>query len=338
MMPTSILNPPSLTRLEEVWYGKSLWTLALLPASGLFHALVTLRRACYRAGLIKPQQVAVPVIVVGNITVGGTGKTPLVIWLVEYLKSEGYRPGIVSRGYGGAARNWPQQVRKDSDPRMVGDEPVLLAQRCQCPIAVGPDRVAAARAILEYTDCDIIVSDDGLQHYALQRDIEIAVIDGVRRLGNGHCLPAGPLREPPKRLESVDLVVVNGIAGRGEIGMQLQAGMLCNLASPQLTRDVVDFRGARVHGVAGIGNPRRFFDTLRRLGMEVIEHPYPDHHPYTRDDICFDDGLPVIMTEKDAVKCRRFVTDRHWMLPVTAKPDHIFENRLKSLLKGNTHG
>lgn len=321
-----------------MWYGKSLWTLALLPASGLFRALVTLRRACYRSGLIKAQQVTVPVIVVGNISVGGTGKTPLVVWLVDFLRREGYRPGIISRGYGGSARNWPQQVRRDSDPRVVGDEPVLLAQRCHCPIAVGPDRVAAARALLEHTDCNIIVSDDGMQHYHLERDLEIAVVDGVRRFGNGHCLPAGPLREPRSRLESVDLVVVNGIPGKGEFGMNLQGDKLCNLVRPEVTRKPEDFSGGKVHGIAGIGNPKRFFDSLRKMGMEVIEHPFADHHPYVQSDICFDDGLPVIMTEKDAVKCRRHATNNHWTLPVTAKLDDVFEHRLKLLLKGNTHG
>jgi len=319
--------------IEQIWYGKSPWQLALLPLSWMFCMVDQLRSLLYQVGLIKPQQVSVPVIVVGNISVGGTGKTPLVTWLVKHLKKQGYRPAVVSRGYGGEANSWPQQVRKDSDPRMVGDEAVLLAQRCDCPITVGPQRIAAARALLAHTDCDIIVSDDGMQHYQMHRDLEIAVVDGVRRYGNGHCLPAGPLREPPRRIATVDMVVVNGIAGRGEFAMQLQGTRLVNYAQPQLSTSIEHFTGQRVHAVAGIGNPKRFFDQLRRAGLEVIEHPFPDHHPFVRDEIYFDDDLPVIITEKDAVKCRHFVDTRHWVLPVEARLDDIFEHRLNLLLK-----
>lgn len=328
----------NLHRIERFWYSKNIGSALLLPVSWVFRLGAAVHRGCYRLALIKPQVISVPVIVVGNISVGGTGKTPLVTWMVDYLRQRGYRPGIVSRGYGGKAKHWPQQVRQDSDPTMVGDEAVLLARRCLCPIAVGPDRVAAARALLEYTDCDIIVADDGLQHYRLHRDIEIAVVDGVRRFGNQRLLPAGPLREPVARLQHVDAVVVNGLAGRGEFSMKLLGSTLSNIASPQQTYEAGAFPARKVHAVAGIGNPKRFFEHLRKLGLEVIEHPFPDHHPYTAQDIAFEDDLPVIMTEKDAVKCQRFATPRHWVLPVTAEMQDTFEHRFNLLMKRMQHG
>ena len=196
--------------LQRLWYQRSPWILLLLPLSGLFCLLVWLRRKGYALGVFPSYALDVPVLVVGNITVGGTGKTPLVAWIAEYLQTLGYQPGIVSRGYGGKAQHWPQQVRPDSDPVMVGDEAVLLARQCHCPMAVGPDRVATAQSLVEHHQVDIVISDDGLQHYALRRDVEIAVIDGVRRFGTGYCLPAGPLRESMARLKQVDLLVANG--------------------------------------------------------------------------------------------------------------------------------
>ncbi|OGT21233.1 MAG: tetraacyldisaccharide 4'-kinase [Gammaproteobacteria bacterium RBG_16_57_12] len=324
--------------LEALWYGKSPKALLLLPLSKLFSLLVSVRRRAYRLGLLKVHRLAVPVIVVGNVTVGGTGKTPLVAYLVDYLQRHGYRPGIVSRGYGGEASLWPQQVRPDSDPRIVGDEAVLLARRCRCPMAVGPDRVAAAQALLQYHDCNIIVSDDGLQHYALGRDIEIVVIDGIRRFGNGLCLPAGPLREPVKRIQQADMVVVNGLAGRGEYSMQLSGRQLVNLTDARQTRDLDNLRGQSVHAIAGIGNPKRFFDKLQQLGIRVIEHPFPDHHPYHREEVTFNDDLPVLMTEKDAVKCERFAGPDYWYLPVNTAMGAEFTSALEKLLKGKEHG
>ena len=330
-----------MTGLESHWYRKTPLTLLLLPLSWLFCAVAMLRRRAYAAGLLKVERLAVPVIVVGNISVGGTGKTPLVAWLVNWLREQGYRPGIVSRGYGGGARHWPQQVRPDSDPRMVGDEAVLLARRCRCPMAVGPDRPAAAQALLEHADCDIVVSDDGLQHYRLGRDVEIAVVDGVRRFGNGHCLPAGPLREPVSRLRSVDLVIANGTAGPREYAMRLQPAALRKLQDPEVTRPLAQFEGQRVHAVAGIGNPRRFFELLKSHGLEVIEHSFPDHHPYTAGDLRFGDGggddLPVLMTEKDAVKCQAFAAPNHWYLPVDAQLDERVAQILLRLI-GKSHG
>ena len=322
-----------MTRLENYWYKKNPLPNLLLPFSWLFCALVYLRRKAYATGLFKTHKVIVPVIVVGNITVGGSGKTPLVIWMVEFLKSVGYYPGIVSRGYKGHAKHWPQQVRPDSDPEMVGDEAVLLAQRCDCPIAVGPDRVAAAKGLLQFSDCDVIISDDGLQHYALDRDIEIVVIDGIRRFGNQHCLPAGPLREPLSRLDEVDIQICNGRGGRGEFSMGMSVENTIKLNNHEQNQSLESFKGKPVHAVAGIGNPDRFFGALRSKGLDLIEHPFPDHHRYTESDISFDDTLDIIMTEKDAVKCRRFLKARAWFVPADTKIDERFSQRLKVLLK-----
>lgn len=318
--------------IEQYWYKKSAWGLVLAPLSWLFCVAVFLRRKAYESGLLNVQRVSAPVVVVGNITVGGTGKTPLVAWIVERLSRAGWTPGIISRGYGGQARNWPQQVRPDSDPVMVGDEPVLLAQRCRCPVAVGPDRVAAARALLEHTDCDVVVSDDGLQHYALGRDIEIAVIDGVRRFGNERCLPAGPLREPKRRLADVDLVVCNGLARRLEYAMHMTGEPLRGVRDPTSIRALETLRGQSVHAVAGIGAPERFFSQLRQNGLQVVEHPFPDHHRFVAADLDFGDGQPILMTEKDAVKCARFAPDNAWCLPIVAELDERFGDRLLELL------
>lgn len=321
------------SRLASLWYSPSPLLLLLLPLAWIFRALVAVRRFAYTAGLLPSHRLPVPVIVVGNITVGGSGKTPLVIWMVEHLRARGYRPGIVSRGYGGQARSWPQQVRPDSDPAMVGDEAVLLARRCHCPMAVGPDRVAAARALLEFHDVDIIVSDDGLQHYALRRDIEIAVIDGVRRFGSGYCLPAGPLREPPARLKSVDLVVANGIGGRMEYSMRLRPGDAWRLDDPVQQRELSAFARTRVHAVAGIGHPERFFSTLTGLGIQVMPHAFPDHHAFRAEDLHFaSDGNPVLMTEKDAVKCQALRGLHAWVVPVRAELDERFSPQLDALL------
>jgi tetraacyldisaccharide 4'-kinase len=320
-------------RLDYYWYNKSFITLVLLPVSWLFCFVAITRRLFYRVGLLKVHHLPVPVIIVGNISVGGTGKTPLVTWLIDVLRREGYTPGIVSRGYGGQATHWPQQVRIDSDPRMVGDEAVLLSRRCTCPMAVGPNRAEAAEALLAHTDCDIIVADDGLQHYALGRDMEIAVVDGVRRFGNQHCLPAGPLREPLGRLASVDAVVTNGVPGVREYRMDLIPGALRNLQSADKKTSLQSFAGKTVHAVAGIGHPARFFHQLEAQGITVIEHAFPDHHPFTQDDIIFDDDLPVLMTEKDAVKCQEFSDERHWCVPVDAKLDERIIPLILRLIK-----
>ncbi len=306
--------------VERSWYKPTVLTRLLLPLSWLFTALVLLRRIAYQRGVLKSPQLCVPVVVVGNISVGGTGKTPLIVTLVKLLQKAGYRPGIITRGYGGQAERWPQQVRPDSDPLMVGDEPVLLAQRCGCPVVAAPDRVAAAEALLRHVPCDLdlLLSDDGMQHYRLQREIEIAVIDGSRRFGNGHCLPAGPLREPVSRLANVDFIVCNGSAKRGEHTMKLVPGHARSLCDPLQTQPLSRFHGQRVHAVAGIGNPGRFFEMLRGLGMQVIEHAYPDHYFFSRGELQFDDDCPLLMTEKDGVKWQAYADSNQWCVPVDA--------------------
>jgi tetraacyldisaccharide 4'-kinase len=301
-------------------------SLLLWPASLLYGALAALRRAAYRQGLLHATHLPVPVVVVGNLSVGGTGKTPLALALAAQLRARGFRPGLVSRGYGGSARE-PQSVSPASDPRVCGDEPVLLARRSGCPVWIGADRAAAAQALLAaHPQCDLVLCDDGLQHYALARDFEIAVIDGMRGLGNGRLLPAGPLREPRARLAAVDAVVVNGAgaappAAGTVFRMTLQGTQLRGLRDPDRSASPAQFAGVRVHAVAAIGNPRRFFDHLRELGIDCSPHAYPDHHAYTAAELDFGDDTPVIMTEKDAVKCRAFADDRHWVLQVEAVLD-----------------
>ncbi len=320
--------------IEAHWQRRTGLTLVLAPLSLLYCALMGLRRLAYRLGLKRTLRLARPVIVVGNLTVGGTGKTPLVIWLGRFLRESGLHPGIVARGYGGRGRDWPLPVTADSDPDRVGDEAVLLARRSGCPVVVGPDRVAAARRLLaEHASCDVILSDDGLQHYRLGRDIEIAVIDGARRFGNGLCLPAGPLREPPRRLRAVDLVVTHGAPREGELGMRLVHTALRNLKDPVRLAQPRDFAWAAVHAVAGIGRPARFFDHLRALGLTVIEHPFPDHHRFRPRDLDAPGEAIVIMTEKDAVKCQGFARANHWVLEVEAKPDERLGVRILELLK-----
>jgi tetraacyldisaccharide 4'-kinase len=319
-------------RLDYYWYARSPWLVLLTPVSMLYGVIIRLRRSAYRSGIFHSTRVAVPVIIVGNITVGGTGKTPLVAWLAEYLRGKGYKPGIISRGYGGGASSWPQQVRPDSDPGVVGDEAVLLASKTRCPMAVAPDRVAAATALIEYSHCDVILSDDGLQHYALQRDIEIAVIDGIRRFGTGFLLPAGPLREPASRLQEVDLIVVNGLGGEREHPMKMQQGDAHNLLDANKVCALRDFRSQKVHAVAAIGNPDRFFRSLQQAGLQLQTHIFPDHHPFQPDDIRFGDGRAVLMTEKDAVKCRHFAAANDWYVPVEARMSDVFCDCLDELL------
>ena len=312
--------------LQQHWYRSPL--LPLLPLEFLFRGLALLRRQAYGSGLLSRVRVDVPVIVVGNISVGGTGKTPLTLWLVKLLREAGLMPGIVTRGYGGQASEWPQVVEADSDPFLVGDEPVLMARRCGCPVVAAPDRVAAAQKLLSEYPCDILISDDGMQHYRLERDIEIAVIDGTRRFGNGHCLPVGPLREPVARLREVDFIVTNGDACEGEWSMQLRQGDAVSLNDASISRPLVQFMSEPVHAVAGIGHPERFFTQLRELGIDVIEHPFADHYRFNEGDLDFNDDLAVLMTEKDAIKCQRFATRKHWYVPVEAGLDPRFSKRL----------
>lgn len=319
-------------RLDYYWYEKSRWLLLLWPLSLLFALLAAIRRWLYRIEVFASYRPPVPVIVVGNITVGGSGKTPMVTWLADYLKEQGYRPGIVSRGYGGKAKQWPQPVTADSDPQQVGDEAVLLAGRTNCPMMVGPDRAAAVRKLLAEHDINVIISDDGMQHYALARDIEIAVVDGQRRFGNGFCLPAGPLRESANRLKKVDFVVSNGTPHSGEWAMKLHGEEAVSLSDGS-RRKLSEFADLPVHAVAGIGNPARFFNFLRESGLEPICHPFSDHHPYEAGDLEFAGANQVMMTEKDAVKYRLFTGNRHWFIPVTASLPDAFGPKLTASLE-----
>lgn len=323
--------------LIESWYRPKWWTALLLPLAFIYRMIIAIRKLCYRLGIFKTTKFSSPVIVVGNISVGGTGKTPLVIWLVDFLKREGYKPGVVSRGYipkQFKKNQAPILVNSDADPAQIGDEALLIATRTQVPVAVCPDRVKAVEFLLNNYGCDIIISDDGLQHYAMGRDIEIAVLDGKRRLGNGFLLPAGPLREPAKCLKSVNFVVVNtGQPRRGEYQMTLIPGDAYNIQHPEQQKPLKAFIGQTLHAVAGIGNPQRFFLGLRDHNLLIVEHAYPDHHQYKRTDINFYGSLNVIMTEKDAVKCKQMVDSRHWCLPVTAKLDEFFIDKLQARLR-----
>jgi len=320
--------------IEPHWERFTPVSAALYPFSLLFGTAAGARRAAYRAGLIPSIKLLVPVIVSGNITAGGTGKTPLALWLADYLRARGRTPGIVCRGYGGRSST-PQRVLPDSDPYDCGDEAVLLARRSGCEVWAGADRVAVARSLLAAQPaCDVLISDDGLQHYALARDVELCVVDAARGFGNGWLLPAGPLRERPSRLATVDAVVVN--AGNGSaphpsialipartarFTMQLEGREFRNILNPEHRVGAGYFSGKRVHAVAGIGNPQRFFSRLQALGIEFTAHPFPDHYRFTATDLAYAGAEAILMTEKDAVKCRRFAAQTHWELPVDAVPD-----------------
>ncbi|MDQ5767395.1 tetraacyldisaccharide 4'-kinase [Thiothrix subterranea] len=302
--------------LLNVWYGNDwLGKYLLLPLTGVFCVLAALRRWQHKRQQVKH---AVPVIVVGNISVGGTGKTPLVIWLVERLREAEFKPGVVSRGY----------QRQAGD---IGDEPTLIKQRTQVPIAIGSDRNQAIATLLQQHTCDIIIADDGLQHYRMGRDVEICVVDGQRRFGNGYCLPAGPLRESISRLQSCDFVIVNGDT------MQMRGDTLVNLATDE-TQLLMTWGDKTVHVVTGIGNPQRFLQSLKQAGLQVIPHLYPDHHAFTGTELCFDDTHPIIMTEKDAVKCRQFAGQNAWYLPIEAVLDATLAHALLTRLQGFKHG
>lgn len=309
------------------WYAPrpTLRTWLAWPWSLLFRAAVAIRRILYRRGILRSERMPVPVVVVGNITVGGSGKTPLVIALCEALRAHGWHPGVVSRGYGGRA-DAPRAVDASDDPAIAGDEPPILAQ-AGFPVFIGRDRPAAVRALLAaHPECDVVVSDDGLQHYRLARDVEIAVIDESRGLGNGFMLPAGPLREPASRLREVDAVVrLVDEARRSDDSrttyMTQVAQPWRNLREPSRTADVASWRGGGVHAVAGIGNPERFFALVRRQGIAATEHAFPDHYPFRASDLAWPGAKAILMTQKDAVKCAAFAGERFWYLPVRANID-----------------
>jgi tetraacyldisaccharide 4'-kinase len=303
--------------LNRVWYERASPPWWLLPLSLSYGAAAGARRYLYSKQLRKSTRVASPVVVVGNLSVGGTGKTPLVCWLVARLQELGFKPGVVTRGYGGSSES-VRLVDSSADPGIVGDESLLLARRTGVPVAIGRDRPSAAQLLVN-AGCDVVVSDDGLQHYALARDCEIVVVDGERRFGNGRLLPAGPLRESEARLRRVDAVVVNGGHAQleGALSMRLEAKDALSLTGGAI-KTLREFAGHSVHAVAGIGNPERFFNMLRGYGIEVVGHPLPDHARLRAADISFPDGRPVLMTEKDAVKCAGFAGAQHWYVPVTA--------------------
>ncbi|MBK7954189.1 MAG: tetraacyldisaccharide 4'-kinase [Candidatus Accumulibacter sp.] len=334
-------------RLPGWWYQRhlvvALWPL--LPLSWVFGWLVALRRWLYHCGALRSYRLPVPLVVVGNLTVGGSGKTPLVLWLVRCLRERGWRPGIISRGYGGSGDQvWP--VDAAADCSLVGDEPLLLARRSGVPVFVGRNRPAAGQALLAaHPECDVIVSDDGLQHYRLQRSLELVVFDG-RGVGNGRRLPAGPLRESLGRLAEVDAVVWNGrpkkrVADAArhlpQFEMRLVGERFVAANGAQRSCDADQLKGRKLHALAGIGDPNRFFRQLQALGLDFQAHPFPDHHPYRAADLAFADDGVLLMTEKDAVKCGALVSGEAWVLPVdaviTAQPGQagLFETILEKL-------
>lgn len=323
--------------LQNHWYRITPLHLILYPVSMIFRALAALRRELYLSGFLPSHQLLLPVIVVGNISVGGTGKTPLTLALAEQLIKHGWHPLILSRGYGGTAKK-PQPVSQSSTAAQVGDEPLLMARRDLCPVWVGADRIATAHAALQACpECNVVLCDDGLQHYRLQRDVEIAVIDGMRRYGNELMLPAGPLREPVSRLQSVDAVVINGGDAAGkEYAMNLGGEIFCNLLNPGQTATAADFEKPNVHAVAGIGNPQRYFQQLEALGISFTPHPFPDHHAYSAVDLSFADCDAILLTEKDAVKCAAFADARYWVLRVDAQIDPALIDHI--LRKIDPHG
>lgn len=323
--------------LADCWYRGCAWLYLLAPAAGLFALLSWLRRRAFRLGLARTTRLRVPVIVVGNIAVGGTGKTPLVLWLAERLRQAGYRPGIIARGYAGTART-PLGVGADTPAEVCGDEPLLLARRAGCPVWIGARRAEAGQALLAaHPEVNLLISDDGLQHYALARDIEIALVDGARGLGNGWRLPAGPLREPAKRLAEVDALVVHGSGGDeyaapgvARFAMHLVGGEFANVTDPTRRATPEAFAGAKPHAIAGIGHPERFFATLASLGLRVVAHAFPDHHAYRPEDL---PPGPVLMTEKDAVKCAGLGRDDLWALRVDAQVEDGLQTLILNKLK-----
>jgi tetraacyldisaccharide 4'-kinase len=312
--------------LEKYWYRISLPHVLLWPLSLVFLTISTVRRYLYHSGILHSDKLAAPVIIVGNISVGGTGKTPFTLWLAQQLLDAGWHPAIISRGYTKSKQkraDIPRAVNINDSPDVVGDEPLLMVQRDICPVWIGRNRVVTGRALLQaFPECDVILSDDGLQHYRLQRDIEIVLVDGQRGFGNRLLLPAGPLREPISRLKSADIVVVNGGAViSGEYAMQLEGSKFYNLLNPNIIQSANAFAGQQVHVIAGIGHPERFFSHIEHLGINAQNHAFPDHYCYKEADITSINADAILMTEKDAVKCASFATEQYWVLRVDAKID-----------------
>jgi tetraacyldisaccharide 4'-kinase len=324
--------------LERAWHERAGWLILLWPVSVLFQALTAIRRAAQQSKQ-RPAYLTAPLIVIGNISLGGTGKTPLLITLSQELQKQGFKPGIISRGYGGDAPSYPLAVNSDSDVSQSGDEAFLIAGKTGCPVYVDPDRSAALQALLLHEDVDVVLSDDGLQHYNLYRDLEIVVVDGQRLFSNGFCLPAGPLRESMNRLKEAQHIVVNGEPAReipqlaGASKMQLEPRSLVNMVSGEKR----PFAGApfnmgnKLQAVSALGNPQRFYALLERLPYQVEIFSFPDHHRFTADDFeqeGIDMHQPVVMTEKDAVKCRQFAKNNFWYLSVEVNLESQFFERL----------
>jgi tetraacyldisaccharide 4'-kinase len=320
--------------LTHSWYQPHPIRWLLFPLSLVYLLVICCRQWLYRHGIFKQYRLNVPVIIVGNITVGGTGKTPFVIWLAKQLKQMGYQPGIISRGYGGQSASYPVSVSAISDPAIVGDEPVLISRHTDCPLVVDPDRVNAAKFLLSQHACDLIISDDGLQHYRLNRDIECVIFDGARQLGNQLLLPAGPLREPKSRLDNIDFLITNTAEASPNITMQLKQGDAINLANTAIKKPLAEFTSSPIHAIAGIGNPKRFFDDISRYHLSIIKHEFIDHHSYTANDLEFDDDYPILMTEKDAVKCQSFASDNMWYIPIEAVIDETLIQQIELKLTG----
>lgn len=325
--------------VSQIWYKKNLHPIAiiLLPFSWLFGLGAALRRLLYRIGVFKTCYFNVPVVVVGNLTIGGTGKTPFVIWLAAFLQSHGYHPGIVSRGVGGRKHTIPHSVKQDDAASIVGDEALLLAQNTNCPIVICIDRVAAVRELLKNSNCNIVISDDGLQHYSLGRHLEVVMVDSERRLGNRCLLPAGPLREPESRLRSADMVVMHGGSESDQYTMSLAPVEFISVINSQRKLQFQEFPRHKIHVVAGIGHPQRFFSVLQKAGFDLIAHTFPDHHMYQPRDLDFADSLPILMTEKDAVKCAAFADERYWYLSVKAEVNNALEQAILAKLSESNH-
>ncbi len=317
--------------VDYYWNSINFVSIILLPLAGVFYLLSRLRILLYKLSILKTYKAPVPVIIIGNISVGGTGKTPLIIELVKQLQQQGKKPGVISRGYGGKAASWPQIVDAQTDAQQVGDEPQLIFQHTACPVVVGPDRKQDIELLLKKFDCDVLLSDDGLQHYALQRDIEIVVVDASRKFGNQFFIPAGPLRESQSRLKQVDMVIYNGGSNQ-QISFSMQPTDCKAVSGSDAEHKSLDsFSGETVHAVAGIGNPQRFFSLLEAHNIVVIPHIFKDHHIYQQHELNFADNLNVLMTEKDAVKCSLLHLPVHWSVPVNIVLNTSAQNKLKQL-------
>lgn len=309
-------------RLKKRWYDKKPPPFGLVPLSYIYQAIILIRQWLYRHHVFATTHLPVPVIVVGNLTLGGNGKTPLVAWLAHRLRQEGFNPGLISRGYGGKSKAWPEWVLDESDPHLVGDEAVMLVKQTHCPMVVGPNRVKAAQTLLKKYSCDVIISDDGLQHLALGRDLEI-VVEGSRNFGNGYCLPGGPMREPITRINTVDFFI-------NHTTMQLKPGPFRNIKNPNLILTTEDLSTKKIHAVAGIGHPERFFQLLKDLEITFTPHSFPDHHLFTETELQFGKDCLIIMTEKDAIKCRKFADEYYWYLPIQLELEEVFVTQFKN--------